>query len=276
MKVNGTMLSHSQLRSKNLEEDGTMLSHSQLRSKNLEGCWLNIKSIANVIPTAWITIIKQNLQSPPELAVKYDEIINNKKCSVCVYNYLCRKEEANLYKYANKWNEINDISIGYDDYLQLFNRIYKLTDWAKLRDFQYRLLLGKVFTNDTLYKWKIVPTATCGLCRQEKQIVVHLLIQCSQTCPIWLFMQNTCKSSEYSWAKSDIMGNTVHSKVKHVMNLVVLVTKHYIFQQKCLSNIITVSKWQQHVRQMYNITRFNDKSNSVTEKWGPVLHLFLK
>ena len=51
-------------------------------------------------------------------------------------------------------------------------------DNVKLRNFQYRLLLNKIFVNDTLCKWKIKANDTCEICNRDKQTIVHLLTHC--------------------------------------------------------------------------------------------------
>ena len=56
--------------------------------------------------------------------------------------------------------------------------LYKITGTTKLRDFQYRLLLGKTYTNDTLCKWKLTLTDGCERCKSKPQTVRHQFWEC--------------------------------------------------------------------------------------------------
>ena len=68
-----------------------------------------------------------------------------------------------------------------------FQNIKLITRESKLRSFQYRLLLYKVFVNDVLHKWGKVPTNECTfvLCELFKNDMVvcvcvhHLFIKLS-------------------------------------------------------------------------------------------------
>ena len=52
---------------------------------------------------------------------------------------------------------------------------------SKLRIFQYKVLNNIFYFNDRLYKMGIVQTPLRSLCKQEKEIVIHLLCQCHVT-----------------------------------------------------------------------------------------------
>ena len=64
---------------------------------------------------------------------------------------------------------------------------------SKLRIFQYKVLNNILHLNDRLYKIDIVQTPLCSLCKQEKEIVIHLLSQCNVTRQLWCSLSGWLK-----------------------------------------------------------------------------------
>ena len=62
-----------------------------------------------------------------------------------VYDLLIENHRA-LSKYHNRWLE-NQMYIDYEVYRKLFGNLHQTVKNAKYKDFQYRLLLGKIITN---------------------------------------------------------------------------------------------------------------------------------
>ena len=85
----------------------------------------------------------------------------------------------------DRWQKKLNLQMAYDGYTILFTNLYKLRDSVKLIDFQYRLLFGKIFVNDTLFHWKIILSNICDICHAEKQTIIHLMYQCQMICIIY-------------------------------------------------------------------------------------------
>ena len=80
-----------------------------------------------------------------------------------------------------KWKE--ELRNNYDNSLKEFGeehiRLYKLTNVAKYRSFQYRLLQQRgLVTNRQLLKWNITQNADCSFCRLHTETVLHMLWKC--------------------------------------------------------------------------------------------------
>ena len=103
----------------------------------------------------------------------------------------------------------------------------------ELRNFQYRLFLGKVRVNYVTYV-------------KEKQMNVHLFWKCEKVKIIWEIIIN--KETNIV----DVMCNTiVSSKVNHVFNLLAIITKQY------------------YETELYNAKLMN-RSQKVKLLWEPV------
>ena len=90
-----------------------------------------------------------------------------------------------MHRCSTKWFDMqNNPNFSLEDDDVLFGNILNITDIVKLRDFQNRLLLNKIFTNDTLQKRKIVQSGKCEFC-SEKQTITHLLYRCVASKKLW-------------------------------------------------------------------------------------------
>lgn len=75
----------------------------------------------------------------------------------------------------------------------------------------------------------------------EKQTITHLMFECSKVTPIWMFIQAKfrklsilCKFSTVS-----ILFNTMHEDAGHIVNLITLICKQYLFRCKFMPGHIT-------------------------------------
>ena len=200
-----------------------------------------------------------------------------------IYDFILKLKEYDITKYANKWykrnNNINQIDIKIVLFTTEFKNIAKVTDITKLRDFQYKLLLGKIFTNKMLFKWKKVDTEMCDICKLDTvQTVDHLLFECSASKKIWSVLKEGFPEDLYSWNLQNIKSNLVHDNPCHILNLVTLSTKYFIFQHKCLKIKTNISKWKNHLKLLYQSEMFKSQYYGplkCKDRWDPV-HRLLK
>ena len=132
-----------------------------------------------------------------------------------------------MWSYAIHWSKQLGIpNIDILLYLKNFVNIKKVSNIIKLRNFQYRLLLGKIFVNDTLCKWKITPSEIRNICKcEQKEMIVHLLVTCKIVRDIWEYLtQKLSRTEGLEWSTENIMANLIHPKAQHVVNLIVLIT----------------------------------------------------
>ena len=71
-------------------------------------------------------------------------------------------------------------------YLQGLEDQNKVTNVAKYRSFQFRLLHRAIVANIHLIHWKIINSDLCTMCRLERETYTHLFIYCKQARKIWL------------------------------------------------------------------------------------------
>ena len=172
------------------------------------------------------------------------------------------------------------IELDKEIYSKAFKDILKITSIDKFRDFQYRLLLGKIFTNKQLYKWNITETPMCNICNTNViQDVKHLIIECKPSANLWQQLKNDLSNvPDCKWNPQSIFLNNVHDNPLNIVNLLVVMVKQYIFQHKCLNTPLKYSQLTQELNFYCKFHYWNSKNANTTKKfnkrWQPVLHLF--
>ena len=186
--------------------------------------WINYNQICHSIPVMWKPWIKddepthpvrnmldQVKKSPAKLA--YDKLIDN---------------DSKLIKYANCWVLTEFIEeFDYEEYQKAFLNILVITKNNKYRDFQYRLLLGKLVFNCDLYQWGKITTQHCTFCQKAPENIKHLMYTCEKVKPILQFIYLLHDNINMTF-KVCIL-NCIHQEINHVMNMIILIFKQYIY-----------------------------------------------
>ena len=120
-----------------------------------------------------------------------------------VYEHLIEKSNALMEK-CIAWEEELCTEINYETFIRCFNDIYKVTNVAKDRSFQYRLLHRAIITNVHLARWGKCPDNLCTFCNETKETYVHLFIYCKYVEQLWIrcdeFMnKNLSKHTNIFW-----------------------------------------------------------------------------
>ena len=197
---------------------------------------------------------------------------NIQKPVAYLYGIIMKRRAVSTEKYLNAWRlRLND-SIIREDYNLSFKWLYKVTDDVKLRDFQYRLLLNKIFVNETLFRWKVVETNTCNLCNVCLQTITHLLFECRYAKSAWKQIKSyTEHIDQLNWSLSNVLLGNVHENHNNVVNLIVLITKRLLFQQKCLNEKPTKNKLCNEILFYYKYECYTKGVERTNKKWSPML-----
>ena len=107
--------------------------------------WFEYVQITQAIPRHWLAFEVEGETN----RIDYEELVCTKKPSAMAYNLLLVKEYdvkddyINIVRWSRTCGNIETLQVA--QYRKLFTILYKITDVTKLRNFQYRLLLSKVF-----------------------------------------------------------------------------------------------------------------------------------
>ena len=158
-----------------LDAQKEWLTQSQIENQfNIRISWLWLKQVQEAIPDNWLYLIKNKTQNEEEKFIEIDKIQNNDKPSKFMYNFVIEHRTAtDVSKYKNSWANKLGIEIEMSEYQDAFKRLYHISNIVKYRNFQYRLLLNKIFVNDMLKKWKKVDSEQCKYCKNKQLSICY-------------------------------------------------------------------------------------------------------
>ena len=164
---------------------------------------------------------------------------------------------------------------GLLDFAKKHRDIYAVTNVPKYRSFQYRLLQRGIVTNIQLKKWGMRDTDLCSFCGEEKETLLHLFCTCSQVRQLWSnvyeYIQERFGVNIQDCEPKDIILNGLIPRSKDVINFLCLVTKQYIYRQRCSQSTLHFPVLIQMFMNLENIEKYiamkNSKERQHQRKW---------
>ena len=262
-----------------LFEGGNFKSHAMIKSEyGLSEIRYNSLKVA--IPKEWKDFFKSGLMGaflpvPPH---NYDLACNlyGKSFSRRVYRYLADDVMLVHNKYLKWIQEIGtDFCEGICDFGIQHTMLYKVTNITKYRSFQYRLLQRGLVTNIQMKKWGMITSDLCSFCQDHPETLVHLFFECPKIQSLWQEVLDYCRSRfkvhDMSLNAGSIIKNQLVKKASHVVNFVCLVTKQYIYRQRCIAQNINITELKAIFSHIESIEKYvaikNEKLNHHLKKW---------
>ena len=75
----------------------------------------------------------------------------------------------------------NKLCIQDIEWISVYHRVYSLTNYNRLREFQYKILNNCLFLNHKLYKAKLVESPLCTFCKQSTESIEHFFVECKNS-----------------------------------------------------------------------------------------------
>ena len=242
---------------------------------------LRYNSLKSALPREWkqyfLNTQKQcYLPLPPS---NYDMFLARKteNISAKIYKYMGEDVMLIHNKYL-KWIQDlgTDFCQGLVDFGQKHLDIFRVTNVAKYRSFQYRLLQRGIVTNIQLCAWKITNTKLCTFCKQEDETLVHLFIKCTHVQTLWdqirKYIQEKFPYLQVEINPSNIILNQICPNKRHGANFICLLSKQYIYRQRCFKESLSFPVLQAQFRRMENVEKYiavkNNKLQKHLKKWN--------
>ena len=245
-----------------IKSDGQFLSPYEFYQKFRIGDYVTYQGIVKSIPYYWKAIIHENYtehvepQDEDQLIEKYS---GGKKLVSLFYKHF-NNDVSIVHKACSKWENLLEITLSPNDFVQHTKAIYTITNYVKLRSFQYRLLYHAILTNARLFYFKVKDTRMCENCNLSVETVIHLLVECPKVRPLWNYVCQITDNASIS--KSEILFNNVSDSRTSADNVITLVTKYYIFQAKCLGERISVTQLRKQIMSTHNVEEIIAKNNN--------------
>ena len=236
---------------------------------------MHLNSMISAIPKDWKTLLRTGVREDQHVVKLYERLTKNPKTATkIIYNSFIAKK-VNLTKYIERL-EKQGFTFDYEMYSKSFLNLRGLTKVTKLRDFQYRLLLGKIILNVDLFDWNISPTDQCSFCEEEEENIKHLFIDCKYVKPLWGYVENICDKNGIvvNMSTENKILSRIYEQALHIVNYISIVLKQYVYRCRCSADQPNVWVVKRLVEEKYMIeTAIARRENSVNKckkRWGPV------
>ena len=71
------------------------------------------------------------------------------------------------------------------DWSKIYSLPFIVTIETKIREFQYKILNNIVFTNEKMFRLKMIDSPLCTFCKRETEFIEHLFFYCNVTRTFW-------------------------------------------------------------------------------------------
>ena len=242
---------------------------------------MKYNSIKTAIPKEWKEFFCQTEKScyhplPPH---NYDQTYSlGNKFSQIVYRYTGGDVITIHNKYLKWMSDLGEeICDGIINFGKLHRDIYKTTNITKFRSFQYRLLQRGIVTNIQLKKWKITPTDLCSFCQSEPESLLHLFFYCPKVLSLWHLVVSYIQDRfglDPELNPRAVISNQFCQAKAHASNFICLITKQYIYRQRCMKKELIFNELKAHIHTLECIEKYiaikNGKFHHHTTKWKPM------
>ena len=210
---------------------------------------------------------------------QYDRLLTSKgkNHSQKVYKYLSGDAILIHNKYI-KWRQELGFYLGDGivDFATIHKDIYQVTNIAKYRSFQYRLLQRGLVTNIQLKKWGISQVDSCTFCGEEEETISHLLYSCPMVYELWVklveWLEQKFSQTRISLDLKSVLLNRLEQKKTSAINFICLITKQYIYKEKCINGALNFGALKTHISHIENVEKYiakkNDRLAKHYFKWG--------
>ena len=256
-----------------LGEDNSFLEHKALSIKfNLKIPFTQYWGLRKAIPYKWLEWLSKGTHIP--IVNWIDLSATLPSISRLAYHEL-NKIHFMFKEVLLKWQNASSVSeiicFKEEELIRAIKSIYCMTNYIKLRSFQYRLLCKGIITNVHLVYYGIKPNSLCTFCGVKKEMLKYLFMSCQLVKKLWMDIFEWVDINPENISFKDLIVNDLGIPPKDVKNLIVLATKMYICSMRCQEKMISTIALKAWVKTIYDmegeIARKNDKLAQHKLKW---------
>ena len=162
------------------KSDGLYLDQNELEDKyNIKVFITEFLGLKAAIPSTW-----ENNTNYMEKWKNWETIYQtNPKPMSAMYRELNSDSDL-LLNLTFRW-KIDFKEFDIEKLKQYFRNIQKITNFVKLRSFQYRILCKLITLNKQLKQFKIITNEQCTFCNDEKETLLHFFWKCPAVYKFW-------------------------------------------------------------------------------------------
>lgn len=235
---------------------GGFLAYNHVQQVYGQDCltYLQYYGIISAIPCEWIRDLKATRYIVDDFQLVYENF--DGKMTAIVYDKITSQKKI-LSKLCEKWSSKFQFPIIYEEFLDHFDRIYKLTKSIKFQNFQFRFLHRVVFTANTLYKWKLTDSPLCYYCQNQYETIEHLFFNCTVTTRFWEMFRSWFECQTDSEINFTIEEVFFCNHEDQLLNILFLIAKQYIFNRRCLEKELNIYTYRDYMSEIIRIERYD-------------------
>ena len=133
-----------------------------------------------------------------------------------------------------------------------------------------------IITNIHLVHWGYIDSDNCSFCGTQRETYLHLFIHCPFVQPLWIelenFMNNYTSDAIVFREDMVISNRLIIDRPGHVKNFMCLLTKQYIYRQRCLKEKLSMIELKNLILTVKSMEKYiaikNGKTRKFCKKWG--------
>ena len=216
---------------------------------------MQLFALHSAIPKVW------RKETTGTQTTKYEQLKDKRNVANIVYKELTDVKNVIMDR-SQLWR--NELDQPPETYVLAIKRINAITNVPKLRAFQYRLLMKGLVLNTHLFKWGYRDDNLCTMCEMQKETYLHLFFECRETKQLLTKVKEFCENicGQIAINELTVIWNCVHNSPKHVSNLIVLITKQYIYAQRCKRKSLNFNELLRRIKLTESIEKYIAQKNN--------------
>ena len=147
---------------------------------------------------------------------------------------------------------------------------------VKYKNFQYRLNLKKIVTNNDLFEWRMRDNFNCTFCDNAKETLLHLFWECETIQGIINVFYSLCEASNEIIIRNykAFIFSWVMNQEQHILNFVSIFLKQFIYRCRCQMKKPNVQQCIYELNKLqhidYCIALQENKIGKHINRWSPI------
>ena len=254
-----------------LYQDGRWITQEEA-SRTFQLSVMQLNTLKAAIPIG----IKRYLHTHSDVSpsdCKFYKFMDQAKTASYVYKS-CGQPSGRIEAIQKAWE--SELGENTMPLLKAVEKIYSTTTVQKHRSFQYRLLMRAIVTNIQLHRWKIIASPRCSFCDESNESVYHLFYECAKVKELWetarKWIEDLTGAPTAPLTFPDIVYDNVTHPRSNAANATTIVTKQYIYRQRCLKEELSCNQLKALLHKFRNTEKYiaikNNKMSRFVIRWN--------